>query len=302
MWKTLKGDKPRVIAHRGASGYRPEHTLEGYALAVDQCADVIEPDLVPSRDGVLYARHDLGLARSTNIVNNLEFAARARTVNDVRDWWIDDFLAHELDTLRAVQPFPLRDAQYDGQFSLPRFGRVLDLILKLAQTHRKPIGIYPEIKHPNYFRALGVDPVAAFVDELRSRELQGPDSVVWLQCFDHAVLREMKEALGNSAFALVEQLPDMPLGAWFKQLHWADGIAVSKALLWDAQGRDRGLVASAHTAGLAVHAWTFREDRSPAPFVSSYEELHAAYSIGVDALFCDFPDCAVSVRDTLEWV
>jgi len=128
VWNTLHGLPPKIIAHRGASGYRPEHTLAGYLLAAEQGADVLEPDLVASRDGVLYARHDAGLARSTDVAAQPRFAARARTIADTRDWWISDFDAHEVDVLRAVQPFPGRGRQYDGQFGVPRFAQLLEMV------------------------------------------------------------------------------------------------------------------------------------------------------------------------------
>src|SRR5579864_6467898 len=137
IWSTLQGKATRIIAHRGASGYRPEHTLDGYALAAAQGADVLEPDLLMSRDGVLFARHDLGLARSTDIASRAEFAARAREIAGVRDWWIGDFTASELDTLRAVQPFPQRGTLHDGRLVLPRLAMVLDLLTALSAQYAR---------------------------------------------------------------------------------------------------------------------------------------------------------------------
>lgn len=298
-WKTLNGAAPRIIAHRGASGYRPEHTLDGYALAIAQGADVIEPDLVLSRDGVLYARHDLGLKRSTDIATRAEFASRLREIDGERDWWVADFAAVELDTLRAVQPFAERGALFDGRFALPRFSEVLDLA-SAALAHGRPVGVYPELKDPGYFRSLGMDPVAAVHAALAPRGLARADSPIWLQCFDHAVLRQAHAACGNACYALVETLAD-DLAAHAPQWHelatWARGIAPGKYLLWDEHGRDHGVVAQAHDLGLEVHAWTFREDRSPLPFATPRAELEAAFALGVDALFCDFPDLAIAARD-----
>jgi glycerophosphoryl diester phosphodiesterase len=298
-WNTLNGIPSRIIAHRGASGYRPEHTLEGYALAAAQDADVLEPDLLLSRDGVLYVRHDLGLARSTDIATRAEFASRAREVGGVRDWWISDFDAAELDTLRAIQPFPQRGTQYDGRFVLPRFAAVLDLLATLTRQHGRPIGLYPELKDPQHFCALGYDPVAALYAELAPRNLLGADSPVWIQCFDHEVLREARERCGNPCFALLETAPadSSVRNALLRDLAgWAQGIAPGKFTLWDNVGKDTGLTAAAHGHGLQVHAWTFRDDHSPAPFATTRAELEAAFALGVDALFCDFPDTAVSAR------
>jgi len=298
-WKTLDGSAPRIIAHRGASGYRPEHTLDGYALAAAQGADVLEPDLVLSRDRVLFARHDLGLARSTDVASRAEFASRAREIAGQRDWWVSDFTASELDSLRAVQPFPERGMRFDGHLVVPRFAMLLDLRAAASANYGRTIGAYPELKHPEYFRALGLDPVAALHEELASRDLLGAASPVWIQCFDHGVLREVKERCGNPCFALLENVTVETDGrdALFREIaDWAEGVAPPKHLLWDRVGNDDGLADAAHAHGLQVHAWTFRDDRSPAPFASAREELFAAFALGVDALFCDFPDTAIDAR------
>ncbi|MDR3385889.1 MAG: glycerophosphodiester phosphodiesterase family protein [Rudaea sp.] len=299
QWNTLDGLPTRIIAHRGASGYRPEHTLDGYALAAAQGADVLEPDLTMSRDGVLYARHDLGLARSTDIAGRLEFAKRSREIAGVRDWWISDFDAAELDTLRARQPFPQRGTQYDGRFVLPSFATTLDLLAALTAEYGRPLALYPELKHPQYFRALGLDPVAALHAELAPRNLLGPASPVWIQCLDHDVLREAHERCGNPCFALLESVPpdSRERDALLRDLAgWARGIAPGKFMLWDSAMRATGLVAAAHAHGLQAHAWTFRDDHPPAPFATSRDELDAAFELGVDATFCDFPDTAVTAR------
>ncbi len=298
-WNTLNGSAPRIIAHRGASGYRPEHTIDGYTLAAMQGADVLEPDLTMSRDGVLFARHDLGLSRSTDIAGRREFAARACEIAGVRDWWIADFDAAEIDTLRAIQPFAQRDQQFNGRFVAPRFSMALDLLATLLAQHTRTLALYPELKHPHYFRALGMDPVDAIRRELEPRGWLGEASPVWIQCFDHAVLRDAKTRCGNRCFALLEtanaSVADREM--LFADLaKWASGVAPNKFLLWDTTGADTGLVAAAHAHGLEVHAWTFRDDQSPAPFASAADELRAAFQLGVDALFCDFPDTAIAAR------
>ena len=298
-WKTLDGSAPRIIAHRGASGYRPEHTLDGYALAAAQGADVLEPDLVLSRDGVLFARHDLGLARSTDIAGHPQFASRAREIAGQRDWWVSDFTAAELDSLRAIQPFPERGTRFDGRLVVPRFSMLLDLRAIASANHGRAIAVYPELKHPEYFRALGLDPVAALHQELATRGLLGPASPVWIQCFDHTVLREAKERCGNPCFALLENVPaeEHERDTLLREIaRWAQGVAPPKHLLWDRSGNDNGLAVAAHALGLQIHAWTFRDDRPPAPFASARDELFAAFALGVDAVFCDFPDTAIDAR------
>jgi glycerophosphoryl diester phosphodiesterase len=299
IWATRNREKPRIIAHRGASGYRPEHTLDGYTLAAAQGADVLEPDLVMSRDGVLYARHDLGLSRSTDGAVRAEFASRARDIAGVHDWWVSDFDATEVDTLRAIQPFPERGTRFDGHFILPRFGMTLDLLAALSAQHGRTLMLYPELKHPQYFRALKLDPVAALHRELEQRGLLGPESPVWVQCFDHAILREVKEKCGNPCYALLETVPEtVPEKTRLLReiATWAQGVAPGKYLLWDTSAKDSGLCDMAHAEGLDVHTWTFRDDKPAAPFASAAIELDFAFALGVDAMFCDFPDTAVAAR------
>ncbi len=299
VWATLHGLPPCIIAHRGASGYRPEHTLDAYVLAAQQGADAIEPDVVASRDGVLYARHDLGLARSTDVASRAEFARRAREIAGQRDWWVTDFDADEVDTLRATQPFAGRSTDLDGHFVVPRLGHVLDLARELGAQRGTPLIVDIEIKQPDFFAAQGIDVLDALCRELAGRGVSGAQAPVWLECFDHAFLRSAFERLGNPCFALVENLP-AEIAARDASLRtmatWARGVAPAKHLLWDRAGNDNGLVDAAHALGLQVHAWTFRDDRAPAPFTSVGAELSAAFALGVDALFCDFPDTAVAAR------
>jgi glycerophosphoryl diester phosphodiesterase len=295
-WSTLDGAAPRVIAHRGASGYRPEHTLEGYALAAEQGADAIEPDVVVSRDGVSYARHDVGLARSTDIAAHGEMAARARKFEGSRDWWISDFAAEEIDRLRAVQPIPSRGTRFDGQFAVPRLAQVLEFARRVAREPAAPLVVDVEIKSPAFFERLGINVLAALYRDLEQCRMTGPDAPVWLECFDHAFLRRAFDRCGNPCFALFEAMPETfsERDAVLRDLaSWAKGIAPAKQLLRD----DSGLVAAAHAAGLEVHVWTFRDDRVPEPFADARDELFAAFALGVDAVFCDFPDTAAASRE-----
>jgi glycerophosphoryl diester phosphodiesterase len=299
IWNTLSGAPPRIIAHRGASGYRPENTLSAYRLAIAQGADAIEPDLVASRDRVLFARHDLGLARSTDVAMRPEFAARRRVLAGIEDWWISDFTAAEIDRLAARQPDARRGVAHEGHDTVPRFAELLELAREEAWCRGQTLSIEAEIKQPEHFTALGIDLVAALRDTLQPRDLLGADSPVWLESFDHRFLRNAVAHLGNPAVALLDRFPENR-AAWDTQLRnfagWARAIAPAKHLLWDSMARTSGLVAAAHDYGLEVHAWTFRSDQPSAPFTTPDAELEAAFALGVDALFCDFPDLAVAAR------
>lgn len=294
-WRTLDGRPSRIIAHRGASGLLPEHTLPAYELALAQGADVIEPDLVASADGVLFCRHDLGLARSTDVARRPQFADRRRDRDGVSDWWVDGFTAAELDGLRAVQPWPQRDHALDGQYPLLRF----DALLDWAGRQSPPAMLYPELKFPQVFQSRGIDAAELLCAALEQRGLAGEQAPVWLQCTDHEVLHSLQRRCGNRAFALVERDdPRLIDTAWLGKLsRWADGIAPDKAALWTPSGDDSGLVTRAHDCGLEVHAWTFRDDVANEPFGSIAEELDAAFELGVDALFCDFPATAIALRN-----
>ncbi|HSN00323.1 MAG TPA: glycerophosphodiester phosphodiesterase family protein [Rudaea sp.] len=288
-WKTLDGSPPRIIAHRGASGQRPEHSPQAYALAFAQGADAVEPDVLPSRDGVLFVRHDIDLASTTDIARHPEFAARARSVGGKPQWWIGDFDAAELDSLSCVQPNPLRSREFDGRSGILR----LSTLLEMARAASCTVDV--EIKDPEYFRTLGYDPVRLVETELRDKRLLGEDAPLWLECSDHTVLRELHARCGNRCFALLDGLPD---AAELRALsEWATGVAPHKSLLWDARGADTGFVMQAHARGLDVHAWTMRDDGGYAPFDSPAEELAAAFALGADALFCDFPETALAARD-----
>jgi len=281
-WRTLDGEAPRVIAHRGASGLRPEHTLGAYQLALEQGADIVEPDLVPSADGVLYARHDAGLARSTDVAARAEFAAR----REDGDWPCDRLLAEEIDRLGAIQPFEGRSAEFDGRWSPLRWSALLDWAREQARQRDARVLLYPELKHPALFQERGVDLVQAFVDSIV--ELP-PEVEVWVQCFDAGALRRVHEATGLRCCLGVDRQSDW--GALLREHGgWLGGVVAAKALL------DEGLVEAAHAGGLRVDAWTFRDDRVGAGHGSIEAELAWAIACGADGLFCDFPSTALRVR------
>ena len=159
-YPTLNGDTPLVIGHRGASGYRPDHTLESYKLAIDMGADFIEPDLVATKDGVLVARHEPNITGTTDVATRPEFASRKTTKNvdgvNEEGWFVSDFTLAELKTLRAVQPLSDRDQSFNGKFQIPTFEEVLDLAKAEGTKAGRTVGVYPETKHPPYPAKLGL--------------------------------------------------------------------------------------------------------------------------------------------------
>ena len=301
VWTTLNGQAPLVIAHRGASGERPEHTLEGYTLAIEQGADVIEPDLVMTSDGVLVVRHDHYLSTTTDVADHPEFADRRRTQGDQADWWVEDFTFEEIRTLRARQPWPQRDQSFNDQFLIPTFEEVLDL----AAAHG--VRTEPEVKVPGHFAAIGLDPLPELVRILRERDLDGADASTSIQCFEPEFLArldgEVQTPLLMLVFPMIELDPTAdpltPTVALADAAGFADGVGPSKSLIITPDGGDTGFVAAAHALGLAVHPWTFRDDVPVAEGVDVETELRQVYALGVDGVFADFPATALRVRSEM---
>lgn len=202
----MPAESPLVIAHRGASAYRPEHTLASYALALEQGADVIEPDLVVTRDGVLICRHENEIGGTTDVAAHAEFAARKTRKRidgeEVEGWFAEDFTLAEIRTLRARERLPqLRpgSAQHDGAFGIPTFAEVI----ALAAQAPRPVAIYPETKHPTYFahegRHLDGTPIAQSLGRLLVEELQRSGFTdparVYVQSFELANLIELRDTI-----------------------------------------------------------------------------------------------------------
>lgn len=299
IWHTLNQQPTRIIAHRGASGYLPEHALSAYELGLKMGADVIEPDLVMTADHQLLVRHDAGLDRSTDIAARPEFAKHRRAgLAGQLDWWSSDFRREDLRVLRPRQPFQTRPQQTAASVILD-FREALQWFLS-ARTAR-PIALYPELKHPDWFAGQGLNAAQQCARDLREAGLCGRDSPVWIQCFELAPLRYVREQTDNRVFALFEsrQIGDAPWLAQTLLAHpYLDGVALPKAVLFTESGMS--LVRCAHEAGREVHAWTIRDDQVGAGFQSSTEELHRLFALGVDAVFCDFPDTALVARRQFE--
>jgi glycerophosphoryl diester phosphodiesterase len=296
-----------VIAHRGASGERPEHTLASYQRAIEQGADYIEPDLVMTRDGVLVARHEPEIGGTTDVADHPEFSSRRRTqvIDDetMDGWFTEDFTLGELRSLRARERLPaLRSAnsEFDGRFQVPTFDEIMQLALDT--NRRRPgqpkIGVYPETKHPAHFRALGLPQEAAVLETLARYGYDAPGSPVFIQSFDPHNLMQLRNMTRLPLVQLLEhQVADLPGMA-----KYADAIGIAKALA------TAETVAQAHGVGLSVHVWTFRAENEflpddlksspdPAAHGNLPAEIERYLSRGIDGFFTDFPAVGVRVRD-----
>lgn len=306
---------PTVIAHRGASGYRPEHTLAAYRLAIAQGADYVEPDLVSTADGVLVARHENELGRTTDIARRPEFADRRTTKQvegePVDGWFTEDLTFEEVRTLRCLERLPaLRPANtvYDGHFQVPSFDEVLELAREASRTVGRTIGVYAEAKAPDHFRAIGLPVEEQLVEALAGHGYRTADAPVVLQSFSRTSLLELSALTGVRLVQLLDDLPADDLLATPAALHelgsWAWAVGPSKdrvlpRLADGALGTPSPFVAAAQAAGLLVHVWTFRAE---APFLPSgttaRQELRAFADAGIDGVFTDQPDLAVEALQT----
>ncbi len=316
-WATLDGKPPIVIAHRGASGYLPEHTLAAYALAIDQGADVVESDLVFTKDGVLVARHDRYLSTTTDVADHPEFAARKRANNDPadaprEDWWVEDFTLAELKTLRARRPFPGRSNAFDGLHEIPTFDEMLALVSAKAKEAGRDVGVYPETKHPGFFASIGHDFEKPLLDALKAFDA-GP---VFIQSFKPEILMRLK---GKTKAKLVQLVYEEKPGAGpnippSRIATYADGIGLDKGILFNDWGQASAFVNALHELGLFAHVWTFRDDTSladfgrpfspnarycvgePEDFSDAKLEIYAAFTFGSDGVFTDYPATAAQLR------
>jgi glycerophosphoryl diester phosphodiesterase len=292
-----------VIAHRGASGHRPEHTLEAYRLAIEMGADVIEPDLAATKDGVLVARHEPEIGGTTDVARKFPDRRNTQAVDgqSVTGWFTTDFTLAELKTLRATERLPFRSHAHDGRFEIPTFEEVLELAEREGRRRGRAVAVYPETKHPSYFRERGVPLEPRLLAALASHGLTRRDDPVFVQSFDPESLKWLR---GETRVRLVQLLEKaVPTDDDLARIAaHADGIGPDKRLIvpFDAESGalrlPTDLVSRAHAAGLFVHAWTMRSD---ARFLAREysgdpgKEYAQFASLGVDGVFTDFPDDAV---------
>jgi glycerophosphoryl diester phosphodiesterase len=298
-YKTLSGDRPLVIAHRGASGALPEHTLEAYHRALNDGADCIEPDLVMTKDGVLVDRHDTYLSTTTNVASKPEFASRKRKSPDPEfadreDWWVADFTLAELKTLRAIQPFRGRSKAFDNLYAIPTFDEVLDLAKTRQTVAGKPVCVYPEAKSPAYHAAIGqADMAEKILASLNAHGLGAKGSPVFIQSFEPPFVKQIDAMTDLAVVMLVGDKAALNAAMKVEGAPFWDGLGATHGMLFNADGSPTSLIRDAHARGIAVHTWTYRDDapfRDP-PFNGEPVEasMKKALALGLDGFFTDFP-------------
>jgi len=302
-WATLTGEAPLVIAHRGASGYRPENAESAFRLAFEQGADILEPDLMMSADGQLIVRHDPYLSTSTDIAGRPEFADRRRTLMGREDWWVMDFTADELRSLRVRQVFEDRSSDYDDRDPVQTLDDFYDLVDELEAACGCTITTEPEIKLPAEHVAMGLDPLPALLDVLERRGLNREGAPVIVQSFDAPFLQRLRP-LTPVTLAMLDGGGDDPAynagGLFLEEIaQFADAIGPHKSLLLNPDGSSTGYLEAAHALGLLVHTWTVRDDRLPHVGESVEDELRALYALGADGVFTDQPDTAAAVLEAM---
>ena len=308
---------PLVIGHRGAPAYRPEHTTASYELAIDLGAELIEPDVVLSRDGVLVVRHESELSFTTDVARRPEFAGRRTTklvgTAPATGWFAEDFTYAELLTLRAVERMPeLRplNTAYDGRFGILTLAEVIGLA-RTRSTDDRPIRVLAELKAP--CRTAHPLPMAELVtEELRRLGAAGAQGPVVLQSFDPRVLRDVRTGLGDDGPQMVQLIDDFAAGdgmstrVGLREIStYAQGIGPSRDRLLGTDGRrTSSLVEEAHRAALSVFCWTLRAENAflpehlrvgdaPEDLGDALAEARELLALGVDGLITDSPDLAV---------
>ncbi|WP_131743120.1 glycerophosphodiester phosphodiesterase [Actinomadura roseirufa] len=327
--------EPTIFGHRGASGYRPEHTAGSYELAVQLGADYIEPDLVPTKDGVLVARHENEIGGTTDVARHPEFTSRrtTKTVDGtkVTGWFTEDFTLAELKTLRAVERLPdvrRRNTLYDGRYQVPTLQEVIDLAKGLGARYHRRIGIIPETKHPTYFRSIGLPLEPGLVKTLKENGLDKRDGRAIVQSFEPSSLRLLRRDLRVPALQTLSAsgapydtiatgkgptYAQMITPEGLREIRtYAEWIGPDKSLVIPPKadgtlGTPTALVKDAHAAKLKVGPYTFRNENQflpadlrngtvPSDYGQAFKEYEAFFKAGIDGLFSDNSDTAVAAR------
>ncbi|MFB2894159.1 glycerophosphodiester phosphodiesterase [Aerosakkonemataceae cyanobacterium BLCC-F50] len=319
----LNSSPPIIIAHRGASGFRPEHTLASYELAINLGADYIEPDLVSTKDGILIARHENEISTTTNVTECPEFANRKTTKlidgKSISGWFTEDFTLEEIKTLKAKERLPFRDQSFNNQFSIPTFQEIIDLVeVKSGQIGRS-LGIYPETKHPTYFASIGLPLEEPLIEILHNNGYKSATDPIFIQSFETQNLQKLRKLTDLPLIQLLEnsgQPFDLVMNGdsrtyqdltkpqeLAKIAEYAAGIGPNKQMIIpvDNQGKllnSTSLIADAHAVGLLVHPYTFRNEKqylAPDYNENPEAEYEHFFNLGVDGVFTDFTNTALTV-------
>lgn len=316
---------PLILGHRGASGHRPEHTLEAYKLAIEMGADYIEPDLVMTKDKVLMARHENEISGTTDVATKFPNRKTTKTVDGetITGWFIEDFTLKEIKTLKAKERLDFRSHAYDGQFEVPTFAEVLELVKKESADRKRQIGIYPETKHPTYFASIELPLEEALVEDLKKFNLHKAGSPIFIQSFELGNLKKLKKITTLPLIFLIDDPEKIPydysvagLKTTYQELltpknlkelkKTVTGIGPYKRYIIPANDKNERLpattlIADAHAVGLLVHAYTFRSEERY--LLKDYKgdpqnEYLEFFKLGVDGVFSDFTDDAVKAKQT----
>lgn len=296
--------RPLVIAHRGASGYVPEHTLAAYTRAIEQGADYIEVDLVSTKEGYLIARHENELSGTTDAAQRFPDRKTTKTIDgeSVTGWFSEDFTLDEIGELRAKERLAFRDQNQNGRYAIPTIAEVLTLRAAKSRELGRQIGIYIEVKHPRYFRGIGRPLEEPLISILKAWAMDRPGSPIFLQSFDAGSVMLMAQRTEVPAIYLLEKLGDETSDESLKTIAtYAKGIGPAKTMIIpvDENGRTlpaTDLIKRAHAAGLLVHAYTFRPEGAflPVNYNGDTRREYCDFArLGVDGVFTDTPDLAL---------
>jgi glycerophosphoryl diester phosphodiesterase len=325
---------PLIVGHRGAPGYRPEHTLASYELAARMGADYIEADAVPTKDGVLVNRHEPEIGGTTDVASHPEFASRKTTKTldgtPTTGWFTEDFTLAELKTLHAVERLPdvrQHNTIYNGLYQVPTLQEYLDLAKRLSGELHRQVGVYIETKHPTFFRAQGIDVDKLLVDTLNQNGLNTPDAKVFVESFEtnlkqlHGQLKVPLVQLIDSTGAPADWVAsgdkrtyaDMIKPAGLAEVaKYAQAIGPDKTLIIPTDpagnpGPPTTLVTDAHQVGLKLHPYTFRNENqflpadlrssaNPDDYGKAIDEDIRFFKLGVDGIFTDNTDTGLVAR------
>ncbi len=315
---------PIVIGHRGASGYRPEHTIESYRLGIEMGADYIEPDLVSTKDHVLIARHENEISGTTNAADIFPDKKNTKEIDGVKvtGWFTEDLTLKEIKQLKAKERLPYRDQKYNGQFDIPTLEEIIDFVNKKEKELNKKIGIYIETKHPSYFKSINLPLEKKIVGALKKNKLIDKTSKIYIQSFEISNLQELKKMTNVNLVFLMDEKQKIPFDYQMKNIKTTygdlttdeelkklalvvSGIGPYKRLILPENdkgelGPATDLVARAQKLGLKVHPYTFRSDQinlHKSYNKDAMKEYIEFFKLNVDGVFSDFPDVAIQARE-----